>query len=84
MSTTKRVAMVALGALLIVTFIIVWKFVTDAMTLFVENIWCTEFEKANVCRFRGYQHFLIWMVIAIINALIVGFLFDRIGSRFHR
>ncbi len=81
MSMTRRVLLVALGAILITAFVVVWKYVTGIMALFVENFWCTTFEKADVCRFRGYQHFLIWTVIGIINALILGLLFDRIAGR---
>lgn len=84
MSMTKQVALVALGAILIAAFVIVWKYVTGAMTLFVENFWCTTFEKADVCRIRGYQHFLIWTVIGIVNVLIVGLLFDRMAGRLRR
>ena len=71
MGMTRRVALVALGAILIVAFVIVWKYVTGIMTLFVENFWCSTFEKTDVCHFRGYQHFLIWTVIGIINLLII-------------
>ena len=81
MSMTKKVALVALGAILIAAFVIVWKYVTGTMTLFVENFWCTTIEKTDVCRFRGYQHFLIWAVIGIINILMVGFIFDRMTGR---
>jgi hypothetical protein len=84
MSMTMRVALVALGAILIGAFVIVWKYVTGAMTLFVENFWCTTFEKADVCRFRGYQHFLIWAVIAIVSLVILGLVFDRIAGHLRR
>jgi uncharacterized membrane protein len=84
MSMSRRVALAALGAILIAASVIVWKYVTGAMTLFVEDFWCSTFEKADVYHFRGYQHFLIWTVIAIMNLLIVGLLFDRIAGRLNR
>lgn len=84
MGMTRRVALVALGAMLIVAFVIVWKYATGTMTLFVENFWCSTFEKTDACRFRGYQHFLLWTIIGIINLLIAGLLFDRIASRLGR
>ncbi len=82
MSMPRQVALVALGAILIVAFVIIWKYVTGAMTLFVENFWCTTVDQAEACRLRGYQHFLIWTVIGIMNLLIAGWLLDRFAGRF--
>jgi hypothetical protein len=84
MSVTRQAALVALGAMLIALAVIGWKYLTEAMTLFAETFWCSTFEKTGVCRFRGYQHFLIWTVIGIINLLVMGLLIDRIGDRFRR
>lgn len=76
--------LVVLGAVLIVCFIVAWKYATDAVTYSVENLWCAAVEEAYKCRLRGYQHFLTWTVIAIANMAIVGFLFTWISGRLHR
>jgi hypothetical protein len=77
----KQVALVVLGAILIVGFVVIWKYATDALTLFVESFWCTTIDKEQVCRLRGYQHFLIWTAIGIINLLIVGWLLSHFADR---
>jgi hypothetical protein len=82
MSLARQVALVALGAIIIAAAVIFWKYVTGAMTSLVENTWCTTIEKAAVCQFRGYQHFLIWTSIGITNLLILGLIVDRIGNRY--
>ena len=82
MSVVRQIALIALGAIVIVAAVIVWKYSTGAMTSLVENTWCTIIAKAAVCQFRGYQHFLIWTVIGIMNLLILGLIVDRIGNRY--
>jgi len=84
MSVPKRTALVALGAITLVVLAISWRYATVVMTSLVENAWCSTIEKAAVCRFRGYQHFLIWTIIGIINLLILGLLFDWISDRYSR
>jgi hypothetical protein len=69
------------GVFLVAAFVIVWKFATDATTLFVQNFWCLIFEK-NDCQLRGYQHFLIWGVAGIINLLVMGLLCEKIAEYF--
>lgn len=73
-----------LGAVLILGFIVTWKYTTDAVTYSVENLWCATVAEAYTCRFRGYQHFLTWIVIAIANMAIAGFLFTWISGHLRR
>ena len=82
MSVARQIALVALGAIVIAAAVIVWKYATGTMTSLVEDTWCTMIAKATVCQFRGYQHFLIWTVIGIVNLLILGLIVDRIGNRY--
>lgn len=76
--------LVALGAVLIVSLIVAWKYVTDAVTLFVETLWCAAAQGAQTCHFRGYQHFLTWIVISIANMAIAGFVLTWIAGRLRR
>jgi hypothetical protein len=79
-----RFTLVVLGIFLIAAFVIIWKFATDAATIFIQNLWCTSFGRTNDCQFRGYQHFLIWTVAGIINLLIMGFLCEKLADYFRR
>ena len=80
MSMPKQIGLIALGAIMIVVAVLVWKYATSTMTNFVETAWCATIEKAEECRYRGYQHFLIWIVIGIVNMLILGLIIDRLGK----
>lgn len=84
LATIRRVVLVVLGMILIVVFAFVWKYVTGAMTLFLEDLWCTTIDQAGVCRYRGYQHFLLWSVVGIVNLVVLGVLWERIANRSRR
>ncbi|MBS0239332.1 MAG: hypothetical protein JSR89_12990 [Proteobacteria bacterium] len=84
MSMPKKIGLVVLGAIALVAGVVVWKYATVTMTSLVENAWCSTMEKAEVCHFRGYQHFLIWTIIGITNLFILGLLFDRIRDHYSR
>lgn len=81
MSAFKRTTLVVLGALFIAVAVLVWKYATTAMTSLVENAWCSTIAKSEACRFRGYQHMLIWTTIGIMNLLVLGLVFYRLLDR---
>jgi len=72
----------ALGAVILAAIVVVWKFATDTITMLIENAWCRTAASAEICRFRGYEHFLAWMVVGILTLLIIGILIDRISNHF--
>jgi hypothetical protein len=84
MGMAKQIALASLGAIIIVVALIVWAYATGTMTSLAENIWCASIGKTVECHFRGYQHFLVWTVLGIINLLVLGLLSERIADRFRR
>jgi hypothetical protein len=82
MDRLKQGALAALGAVVLATIIVVWKYATDAIARLVEDAWCRAAANAEICRFRGYEHFLAWMVIGILTLLIIGLLIDRVSNHF--
>ncbi|WP_423414508.1 hypothetical protein RLW55_14040 [Hyphomicrobium sp. B1] len=81
-SFVKRLAVMVLGAILVVLAVVMWAYATNAMTSLVEHFWC-KLAGPEVCRTRGYQHFIIWMVLGIFNLVVLGFLNDRARARPH-
>lgn len=82
MSVVRQAVLLVLGVIAIAAAVMVWNYATGTMTSLVEDAWCTIIAKAGGCRYRGYQHFLIWMIIGIVNLLILGLITDRIASRY--
>ncbi len=82
-STIKRVTLTASGAILFALAIFLWTYATGTMTSLVEHFWCSMVA-AETCRFRGYQHFLIWTVLGIANLLILGLLLEYARGRLRR
>ena len=82
MGRLKQGALAALGAVVLAIIVVVWKFATDTITMLIENAWCRTAANAEICRFRGYEHFLAWMAVGILTLLIIGVLIDRISNHF--
>lgn len=84
MKYIAKAASVLFGASILALVVLAWSLATNGIASYIERAWCWNVGPSADCHFRGVWTFLVWCIVGIINILIAGFLFERIGENRNR